>query len=54
MAFNGNFESGNLLGFHKVNLNEYNQLDLQNCPMLVTGFVTQAAPGTIFYYYQKN
>lgn len=38
----------------KVVLKDGQQLNLQNNPMLVEGFVKDATPGTIFYYYQKN
>jgi hypothetical protein len=31
-----------------------NQLYLSNAPLLVTGNVTNATAGTIFYYYQGN
>ena len=31
-----------------------NQLYLSNAPLLVTGNVTNAAAGTIFYYYEGN
>jgi len=31
-----------------------NQLYLSNAPLLVTGNVTNASAGTIFYYYQGN
>lgn len=31
-----------------------NQLYISNAPLLVTGNVTNAAAGTIFYYYQGN
>lgn len=31
-----------------------NQLYLANAPLLVTGNVTNAAAGTIFYYYEGN
>lgn len=31
-----------------------NQLYLTNAPLLVTGSVTNAAPGTIFYFYEGN
>jgi hypothetical protein len=31
-----------------------NQLYLANAPLLVTGSVTNAAAGTIFYYYEGN
>jgi hypothetical protein len=31
-----------------------NQLYLSNAPLLVTGNITNAAAGTIFYYYEAN
>lgn len=31
-----------------------NQLYLDNAPLLVTGNVTNASAGTIFYYYEGN
>lgn len=31
-----------------------NQLYLDNAPLLVTGNITNAAAGTIFYYYEGN
>ena len=31
-----------------------NQLYLSNAPLLVTGNVTNASAGTIFYYYEGN
>jgi len=31
-----------------------NQLYLSNAPLLVTGNITNAAAGTIFYYYEGN
>jgi len=46
--------SGFVANGTKVHLNEYNQLNLPNHPMLVTGFVKEAVPGTVFYYYQQE
>lgn len=37
-----------------IKLDQGKQLNLQNTPLLVTGHVTNATPGTIFYYYQKD
>lgn len=37
-----------------VKIEQGQQLNLQNAPLLVTGHVTNATPGSIFYYYQKD